>query len=142
MMKSKTIERMCLSAEAVIEALGSGLSIGKDVGVAISISVVGPSMELLGFVRSDSATPHSAETSRRKAQTAASTRRATGWMPAGLAVELPMASGNLLTNIPGGTPVFVDGTFAGALGIAGGTVDQDAQVAEAVLAAIGAKSGK
>ena len=63
-------------------------------------------------------------------------------MPAGLAVELPMASGNLLTNIPGGTPVFVDGIFAGAFGIAGGTVDQDAQVAEAVLAAIGAKPGK
>jgi uncharacterized protein GlcG (DUF336 family) len=142
MSKSKTIERTCLSAEAVIEALGAGLSIGKDLGVAISISICGPSMELLGFVRSDGATPHSAETSRRKAQTSASTRRATGWMPAGLAVELPMASGNLLTNIPGGIPVFVAETFAGALGIAGGTVDQDAQVAAAVLDVIGAKPGR
>src|SRR3989442_5353917 len=133
MSNTKVIERSCLSADAALDAVRAGISAGRDLGVHVSVAVCGPGMELIAFTKGDGATPHSAETSRRKAQTSASTRRATGWMPAGLAVELPMASGNVLTNIPGGVPVFVDGAFAGAIGIAGGTVEQDASIAAAVL---------
>jgi len=136
----KTINRSCLSTEAAIDALRVGISAGRELGIHVSVAVCGPGMELIAFSKSDGATPHSAETSRRKAQTAASTRRATGWMPAGLAIELPLASGNLLTNIPGGMPVLVDGAVVGAIGIAGGSVEQDAKVAAAVLTAIGGEA--
>lgn len=138
----KFVERQCVGSETAIEAVKAGIGEGARLGISVSVAVCGPAMELIAFCKGDGATPHSAETSRRKAQTSASTRRATGWMPAGLAVELPMATGNLLTNIPGGVPVFIDGHFVGAVGIAGGTVDQDASVAEAVLAEIGAAASR
>jgi glc operon protein GlcG len=139
-MEKPTIQRSVLSTEVAIQALQAGLAAGKAAGVEVSVAICGPSLELLAFAKANNATPHSAETSRRKAQTSASTRRVTGWMSPTLAIELPLASGNLLTNIKGGVPVFFDGTFAGAVGIAGGTVDQDAEIAAVVLEAIGAKA--
>jgi glc operon protein GlcG len=95
-------------------------------------------MGLIAFARADGATPHSVETSRRKANTAASTGKATGWMSSDLAITLPLGSGNELTNIPGGIPLRFNGQLAGGLGIAGGTVEQDAIVAEATLRALSA----
>lgn len=132
----KTGSRQFLSTSTALEVLANALEIGARKGVSVSVAVVGPSLELTAFARADNATPHSAETSRRKAQTAVSTRRATGWMSPGLAVELPMASGALLTNIAGGVPIKVDGIVVAGLGIAGGTVEQDAEIAADVLAAI------
>lgn len=134
-----TSARATLAAGSAIEIVSKALLTGADLGVAISVWVVGPSLEKIAFASSENATPHSRETSLRKAQTAASTRRPTGWMPAGLAVELPLASGGLLTNVPGGFPIKVDGIVVGGLGIAGGTVEQDAQIATAVLAAFSAE---
>lgn len=95
-------------------------------------------MSLIAFARADGATPHSIETSRRKANASASTGRATGWMTGDLAITLPLASGNMLTNIPGGVPLRFGGVLAGGLGIAGGTVEQDATVANATLKALSA----
>jgi glc operon protein GlcG len=51
-----------------------------------------------------------------------------------LALALPLATDLKLTNIAGGFPLVFEGTVAGAVGIAGGTPDQDAQVAEAIVA--------
>ena len=102
--------------------------------LAVSVTIVDPSMDLLAFARADGATPHSVDSSRRKANTAASTRRATGWMGDDLALPLPLATDLRLTNITGGAPLVVDGVVVGAIGIAGGTPDQDAQVAAATAA--------
>lgn len=142
MTHTKVINRQWLAAETALELVRLGITEGARAGISVSVAVCGPGMELLAFGKADSATPHSAETSRRKAQTSASTRRATGWMSPSLAVELPMASGNLLTNIPGGMPIVIDGAFVGAIGIAGGTVEQDAAIAAAALLAIGATEGR
>ena len=137
-MESSTITRTVLNVNGAIKVILAAISAGQKAGVEVSVAVCGPSMELIAFARADNATPHSAETSKRKAQTSASTRRATGWMPQGLSVELPLASGNLLTNIKGGMPIFFDTCFVGAVGVAGGTVEQDASIATEVLQAIGA----
>ena len=42
-------------------------------------------------------------------------------MPEGLEVKLPLGANNLLTNIPGGHPISLDGKVVGGFGIAGGT---------------------
>lgn len=126
-----------ITSESAIYAIQTAFSEAKKVGVKISVAVVDTSLNLVAFSRGDGATPHSAETSQRKAKTAASTGRATGWMGADLAITLPMASGNLLTNIPGGVPLRFNGILGGGLGIAGGTVEQDSAIAKATLAAIG-----
>jgi uncharacterized protein GlcG (DUF336 family) len=128
-----------IATAAALDAVSAAITEGASAGVAVSVAVVDPGMNLLVFARSDTATPHSAETCRRKANTAASTRRPTGWMPPELATALPLAAGNLLTNVLGGVPVVFDGQTVGGLGIAGGTPQQDADIAAAVLTAIGAE---
>lgn len=133
-----TVQRNAVSTASALALCTRAIGAARDAGVAISVAVVGPSLEKMATVSMETATPHSRETSSKKARTAASTRRPTGWMPAGLAVELPLASDGLLTNVPGGFPILVDGVVVGGLGIAGGTVEQDAQIAATVLSAFGA----
>lgn len=127
-----------ITVETALTAINIAFAEAKKAGVNISIAVVDTSLNLIAFAKGDGATPHSAETSRRKANTAASTGKVTGWMDSDLAVTLPMASGNLLTNVPGGVPLRFNGVLGGGLGIAGGTVEQDAAISKATLTAIGA----
>jgi glc operon protein GlcG len=136
--KISTCTQTVLSTSSALELVARAVNIGRDKGVAVSVWTVGPSLEKIAFVAAENATPHSKVTSLKKAQTAASTRRATGWMPPALAIELPVASDGLLTNVPGGVPIKISGTLVGGLGIAGGTVEQDAEIAAEVLAAFGA----
>ncbi len=138
MKKQKTHSVEMLILDAAIGAATAAINAGRQAGVAVSVTVCDPLMTEIVYVHDDGATPHSSQTSRRKATTAASTRRATGWMAADLAITLPLASGNVLTNIGGGFPIKFDGTLVGALGVAGGTVQQDVEIAKAALAAIGA----
>lgn len=133
-------ETVAITYDAAQNAVRVAMEQAAAVGVVPVVTVVDPGMTMVAFGRADGATPHSVETSRRKANTAASTRRRTGWMQDSFAVELPLATGGLLTNIRGGSPLVFDGILVGGIGIAGGTPDQDAAVAEATLAAIGADS--
>lgn len=129
-----TLQHTVVTIHAALDLLQCGVAEGASQGVAVSVTVVDPSMNLVAFAKADGATPHSVESSRRKANTAASTRRPSGWMGEELALSLPLATDLKLTNITGGFPLVFDGTVAGAVGIAGGTPDQDAQIAEAIAA--------
>lgn len=132
----KYIERAVISHDAALQAVELAVAEGKKIGVAVSVAIVDSSMNLVAFVKTDEATPHSAETSRRKANTAASTGKATGWMPTTLELKLPLASNNKLTNIPGGLPIIFDKKLVGAIGIAGGTVEQDEAIAKSTISAL------
>lgn len=127
-----------VTIEAAQEAVRVALAEATKLGVQISVAVVDPAMNLVAFARGDGATPHSIETSRRKANTAASTGKPTGWMSPDLAVTLPLGTGNLITNIPGGAPLRFKNVLVGGMGVARGTVEQDAAVASAALKALGA----
>jgi glc operon protein GlcG len=129
-----TLQHTVITIHAALDLLQRGVAEGASQGVAVSVTVVDPSMNLVAFAKADGATPHSIESSRRKANTAASTRRPSGWMGEELALSLPLATDLKLTNITGGFPLVFEGTVAGAVGIAGGTPDQDAQIAEAIVA--------
>jgi glc operon protein GlcG len=102
--------------------------------VQASVAIVDPGMNLIAFAKADGATPHSVYSSRSKANTAASTHRPTGWMGDDLALSIPLATELKLTNIKGGSPLNVGGTVSGAIGVAGGTPDQDAEIAAAAAA--------
>jgi uncharacterized protein GlcG (DUF336 family) len=82
--------------------------------------------------------PHSVETGRRKSNAAASSRRPSGWMTGDFAIALPLGKGGLLTNITGGIPLRFGGRDVGALGVAGGTPDQDADIGARTLELLGA----
>lgn len=119
-------------------AVALAMEAGERAGLRLVVTVADPAMAMVAFGRTDGATPHSSETSRRKAQTSASTRRPTAAMLPELAVALEHGSGGLLTSIKGGVPLAFDGVHVGGLGVAGGRPDEDAAIAAEVLAALGA----
>ena len=125
---------------AAAEVVQTALRLAAESGVAGVVAVVDPSMQMVAFGRADGATPHSVDTSRRKADTAASTRRPTTAMRKDIASALEHGSGGRLTSIGGGVPLIFDGLHLGGLGLAGGTPEQDAAIALRVLAALGAET--
>ena len=94
---------------------------------------------LLAFERMDGARPASGYTAITKATAAATFRQPTGPLAAGATPADPLlnlslqnaalASGGKITALEGGVPIVVDGQIIGAVGIGGGTGEQDAQVA-------------
>jgi glc operon protein GlcG len=125
-----------ITSAVALELVGRAIAEGGSLGVAISVTIVDPAMSLIAFGRADGATPHSVQSSRAKANTAASIRRETGGMGEDLAIPLALATNLQLTNILGGAPLRHDGEVIGAIGVAGGTPAQDAQVAQNAAAGI------
>lgn len=136
----KSIESTVVSFDFAHEIVREAIDEAARRGVKAVVTVADPGLLLVAFGKADGATPHSVETSRRKAFTAASTRKATGWMDASFAVEAPLATNTILTNIRGGVPITLSGAHAGGVGVAGGTPDQDAEIAAAVAERLGFSS--
>jgi uncharacterized protein GlcG (DUF336 family) len=107
----------------------------------MNIAAVDDGGHLVAFERMDGARPASLYTAITKATSAATFRQPTGPLSAGTTPADPLlnislqnaaqVSGGKITALLGGVPVVVDGQIIGALGIAGGTGVQDAQVARA-----------
>lgn len=114
--------------------------------VAENIAVVDDGGHLLAFVRMDGARPASVDTAITKAVCAATMRRETGPIFKGasqddatfnLAIEhAAAANGGKLTVLYGGIPVIVDGQVVGAIGVGGGSEEQDVSVGKAGAAAL------
>ncbi|MDX2039014.1 MAG: heme-binding protein [Isosphaeraceae bacterium] len=114
-----------------------------EMGYKMNIAVVDDGGHLLAFARMDGARPASANTALTKAITAATFRAATGPLPPGgppdvllnLSVQnAAAASGGKITTLLGGVPIIVDGQVIGAVGVGGGSGEQDAEVAKAGIA--------
>ena len=125
---------MVITLGTALAVIQRAITEAEHLGVPASVAVVDPDMNLIAFAKADGAMPHSVFSSRCKANTAASTRRPTGWMGNDLALSIPLATELKLTNIKGGSPLSCNGTVSGAIGVAGGTPDQDAQIAAAAAA--------
>lgn len=112
----------------------------------LNIAVVDDGGHLLAFARMDGARPASATTAMTKAVTAATMRQPTGPIRRGEAepdvlLNLSLqnaaaAGGGKITTLYGGVPVVVDGQVIGAVGVGGGTGEQDAEVARAGIDAL------
>lgn len=126
--------------ETAARAIDAGLRIAEAAGVRAVITVSDPAMAMVAFGRADGATPHSVETSRRKAATSASTRKPTSAIAPELAVALEHGTGGMLTSVKGGVPLVFDNVHIGGIGIAGGRPDQDAEIALALLEELGANT--
>jgi glc operon protein GlcG len=114
-------------------------------GVKVNIAVVDDGGHLLAFARMDGARPASAATAQTKAVTAATFRQETGTLPAkgepDVLLNLSLqnaaaASGGKITTLKGGVPVVIDDQVIGAVGVGGGTGEQDAEVAKAGIQAL------
>lgn len=118
----------------------AGLDAARRDGVAMNIAVVDAGCHLLHFARMDGAWLGSVDVAIRKARTAALfflPSAALGEMsqPGGPLYGIEVSNGGLIS-FGGGLPLTdPDGRTIGAVGVSGGTVEQDVTVAEACTAA-------
>lgn len=127
-----------ISYETAARAVALAMEVGAKHGIRPVVTVADPSMTVVAYGMADGATPHSAETSTRKAKTSASTGKPSSELPEPLAVALPLGTGGTLTRIAGGLPLVFDGVHVGGLGVAGGPPAVDLEVATETLALLGA----
>ena len=120
------------------KAIAGAEARAAEKGYKMNIAAVDDGGHLLAFARMDGARPASVATATTKAVTAATYRQASGPLPVGgkepdvlTSLSLQNASGGKLTTLLGGIPIVVDGQVIGALGVGGGTGEQDAEVARA-----------
>lgn len=116
-----------------------------EMKLKVNIAVVDDGGHPIALQRMDGARPASLYTALTKASASATLRAATGPSPAGakdpdiwLSLSLPLAagqSGGKFTTLKGGVPVVVSGEVIGAVGVGGGTGDQDVEIAMAGIAA-------
>jgi glc operon protein GlcG len=135
--------RLTLAGARTILAAAEAKAV--ELGVRENIAIVDDGGNMLLFERMEGARPASAATATTKAVAAATLMRATGPFPndqnpdmfLGLGLQnAAAASGAKITTLKGGIPVTVDGQVIGAVGVGGGTGEQDAQVAQAGIDAL------
>jgi uncharacterized protein GlcG (DUF336 family) len=126
-------------AEAAIKAAKEKAA---ALGTLMNIAVVDAGANLIAFVHMDGAWLGSIDISIRKARTARFFNMNTGEIgklsqPGGPLYNIEHSNGGLIT-FPGGIPVKnKKGEVIGAIGVSGDTVENDHQVAEAGMKAVG-----
>lgn len=106
-------------------------------GWNVCIAIVDDGAHLLHFVRMEGAQLASVDIALGKARSALLGKRPTkayeDLIAGGRTAALSMPG---ITHLEGGVPVIVDGQFVGAVGVSGVKSSQDAQIADAGIAAL------
>ena len=130
-----------LSLSQAQAALAAGQARAAALGVPVNIAVLDAAAHLKAFGRMDDAVLGSIDVALGKARTAALfgiTSEAV-WdycKPGAPAPGLERSNGGLMT-FPGGVPLRdANGRLVGAIGVSGGSPDQDADIARAAAAAL------
>lgn len=128
-----------IAVEGAKKAAAAALAEARKNGWTMAVAVVGPSGALVYFEKMDDTQVGSVNVSIDKARSAALFKRPTK------AFQDALASGGnglrvlrLRGAIPveGGLPLIGDGKFVGAIGVSGGTSEQDGQCAQAGVDAL------
>lgn len=135
---------MSLTMDQAQTALAASLQKANEIGSPSSVAVLDAGRELVAFARMDGALLASVEISQAKAYTARSLNAATKDVESLAQPGAPLfglhtahlAAGRALVTFGGGVPVVVDGVIVGAVGVAGGSPDQDHEIAAAGAAAL------
>jgi uncharacterized protein GlcG (DUF336 family) len=112
-----------------------------EIGVPVCIAVLDASAQLKAFSRMDGALLGSTDIAQKKARTAAlfgMNTEAVGEFckPGGTSPGLELTN-DILVVFAGGVPIFgADGALLGAVGVSGGAVAQDQEIALAAVAAL------
>ena len=133
MAKSVTLS----AAQAVIEG---AVKKAEEIGVPMDIAVVDDGNNLTAFARMDGAWLGSIDIAQNKAYTARSFNMTTKDLAPLAQPNQPLygieaSNQGRLIVFAGGIPLESDGTVVGAIGVSGGSVEQDHEVAEAGAAA-------
>ena len=134
-MESVTLEE----AQRIIQA---ALEKAREIGQPMNVAVVDNGRELKAFSRMEDAWLGSVSISIDKAFTSVSFLMPTQDLadmtqPGQPLYGLESTNGGRIINFAGGIPIMRGDDVAGAIGVSGGTPDQDQEVAEAGVAAFG-----
>jgi uncharacterized protein GlcG (DUF336 family) len=136
-------QRNVISAQQALKIIASAVANATALNIPENIAVVDPSGLLVAFHRMDNAYIGSIDLSQKKARTAvlfnglASGDLYAAVQPGAPLYSLENSNGGLVV-FAGGYPVYKDGKLIGGVGVSGGTVPQDIQVAQAGISSIGA----
>lgn len=132
-----------ITGTAAHEMVDACINFAKKNNMEVTIVVVDPHADIIELHKMDGAHMQAYRTAQLKARTALFNRRTTR------EVAERVAQGNnaaiWLGDLPqtGGIPIMVDGKAAGAIGVGGGTENQDAECAQTgINAVIGTVTGK
>ena len=117
-------------------AVDAAAARAQALGVPVNIAVVDLAGGLLAFARLDGAPLLSGSIAQDKAYTVAAfngvpTHAWFGLIEAEPALREGIVHRDRLVIFGGGVPVIVEGTLVGAVGVSGGTAEQDREIAEA-----------
>ncbi len=127
-----------IPADAARKAVVAALAEGKKNGWQVAAAVVDPGGALVAFERIDGTQSASSNVSVEKARTAAMYRR-----PSKAFEDAIVAGRTAVLGLPGavplegGIPIVIDGKIVGAIGVSGGTSQQDGVCAKAGVDALG-----
>jgi uncharacterized protein GlcG (DUF336 family) len=132
---SRTVTRRSITAKAAQAVVTAACARAAEIGAAVNVAVVDDAGELVAFSRMDGAERPAGEIAQDKAYTAAGFGMPTHEWAAfisddpSLVVGAPTGIRRLIV-FAGGQPLCVDGAIVGAVGVSGGTPDQDGEIAE------------
>jgi uncharacterized protein GlcG (DUF336 family) len=137
---AKTIHQ--LTYEEARVAVDAALEKAREIGASLSIAVVDGGRELIAFARMEDALLASAEIAQNKAYTARCLNMATADLgpltqPGGPYFGLEHTHRRPMVSFGGGLPLQIDGEYVGAIGVSGGSGEQDVEVASAGVSALG-----
>ena len=137
---------MTISQQLSDRVLAAAQAKGVEISVPMNIAVLDDGANLKAFVRMDGALLGSTDIALKKAKTAAVFGMATEEVgefckPGGTSPGLEQTNGGLVV-FAGGIPLHgADGRLIGAVGVSGGSVDQDRQVAVAAARVLTKREG-
>lgn len=113
----------------------------EKIGIPMVIAVVDDGGNLKSFQRMDEALLASVDIAINKAYTALALKMPTHQLaeiaqPGQELYGIEVTNRGRIVTFGGGYPIYLDGSLVGAIGVSGGSVEQDKQVAEAGIKAL------
>ena len=136
-----TVTKRTISAEAAQQVLAAAEAKARELGVAMAFAVLDESGQLKAFLRMDGAPLPSIAVAQDKAHTAAGFGLPTDQWYDAIKDDPPLLHG--ITSIArfmmigGGQPLVSEGELIGAVGVSGGSYQQDTEAAQAGAQALG-----
>jgi uncharacterized protein GlcG (DUF336 family) len=125
-----------LTHAGTMTMLAAAIAKAEEIGQPQCIVIVDASGELLAEIRMVGAKFLSRKSALAKALTAASIGAPSSNIPEAVRTNIGLATDGVVTGLPGGLPIHINGDLVGGIGIGSGTGEQDIIVAEAALRAI------
>lgn len=130
------IAKFCLSAVELDRMLAAASAKAAELGLAASIAIVDEGGYAFRLYRGDGAGLMTPAVAQAKARTAALLRAPSGVLTARLKDQPELLRLTEYLPMPGGLPVRYENGVVGAVGVSGGTPDQDEAIAQAALDAL------